>query len=144
MNWINKSIFNKLLAIIGGGCTVIAFSALFYFAKTSAGIASYQGVIEYDDHNAIQVAAMLTEFKGQVQEWKNVLIRGSDPSKLDKYWGRFEKQETKVQTMGTDLIKSIREPEYADLVSQFLTAHKSMGQAYRKGLSEFKAANFDI
>ena len=143
MNWINKSIFNKLLAIIGGGCSVIAFAALFYFAKTSAGIASYQGVIEFDDHNALQVAGMLTEFKGQVQEWKNVLIRGSDPDSLDKYWGRFEKKETSIQAMGKELTKTIREEEHAELVSKFLTAHKSMGQAYRNGLGDFKAANFD-
>ena len=143
MNWINKSIFNKLLAIIGGGCAVIAFAALFYFAKTSAGIASYQEVIEFDDHNALQVASMLSEFKGQVQEWKNVLIRGSDPASLDKYWGRFEKEEANIQSMGKDLIKTIRVEEHAELVSQFLVAHKSMGQAYRKGLNDFRAANFD-
>lgn len=144
MDWLNKSIFNKLLAIIGGGCLIITFAAIFYFNKTSSGIASYQALIEFDDHNAIAVAGMLSEFKGQVQEWKNVLIRGSDPENLDKYWGRFVKQEAKVQELGETLIKAIRNPDNAEMVSQFLASHKKMGQAYRKGLDDFKAANFDV
>lgn len=144
MDWLNKSIFNKLLAIIGGGCVVIAFAALFYFSKASYGISAYQSVINVDDHNAIEVSAMLSEFKGQVQEWKNVLIRGSDPSSLDKYWGRFEKQEAKVQSMGQALTKTLPHQDDVDLVNSFLASHKKMGQDYRKGLSDFKAANFDV
>ncbi|WP_250656468.1 methyl-accepting chemotaxis protein [Alkalimarinus coralli] len=144
MSWLNKSIFNKLLAIIGGGCLVIAFAALFYFSKASSGISDYQSVISVDDYNAIQVSGMLSEFKGQVQEWKNVLIRGSDPSNLDKYWGRFEKQEAKIQSMGEALAKRLSNPEEIDLVTRFLTAHKQMGQDYRTGLEDFKSANFDV
>ena len=144
MDWLNKSIFNKLLAIIGGGCLVIAFAALFYFSKASSGISAYQSVIDVNDHNAIEVSAMLSEFKGQVQEWKNVLIRGSDPSNLDKYWGRFEKQEAKVQSMGQALTKTLLHQDDVDLLTSFLTSHKKMGQDYRKGLADFKAANFDV
>ena len=144
MDWLNKSIFNKLLAIIGGGCVVIAFAALFYFGKASSGISAYQSVINVDDHNAIEVSAMLSEFKGQVQEWKNVLIRGSDPGSLDKYWGRFEKQEAKVQSMGEGLIKTLPHQDDIDLLTNFLNSHKKMGQDYRKGLADFKAANFDV
>ncbi|MFD2230813.1 methyl-accepting chemotaxis protein [Alkalimarinus sediminis] len=144
MDWLNKSIFNKLLAIIGGGCAVITLAALFYFSKASSGITAYHSVITVDDQNAIQVSAMLSEFKGQVQEWKNVLIRGSDPANLDKYWGRFEQQEAKVQAMGSALVKTLTVQQEIDLLNQFLTSHKTMGQNYRKGLEDFKAANFDI
>ena len=35
-------------------------------------------------------------FKIQVQEWKNVLIRGGDPALYDKYWKGFEKEEQTV------------------------------------------------
>ncbi|UZE95896.1 methyl-accepting chemotaxis protein [Alkalimarinus alittae] len=144
MDWLNKSIFNKLLTIIGGGCVVITFAAFFYFSKASSGFSAYQSVINVDDRNAIEVSIILAEFKGQVQEWKNILIRGSDPSNLNKYWGRFEEQEAKVQSMSQALKKHLTKPQEIDLITRFLASHKKMGQDYRKGLADFKAANFDI
>ena len=39
---------------------------------------------------------MAIEFRTQVQEWKNVLLRGKDPKQMDKHWGAFEKQEKSV------------------------------------------------
>ncbi len=144
MNWLNKSIFNKLLAIIGGGCLVITFSALFYFSKASSGFEAYQELIEVEEVNAAQVAEMLTEFKGQVQEWKNVLIRGSDTANRDKYWGKFQKQEAKIQSLGNKLLTTVEGDDHLALLSEFLAAHKTMGQDYRKGFEAFKAANFDV
>lgn len=144
MNWLNKSIFNKLLTIIGGGCIVITFAALFYFNKTSSSINAYQSVINIDGRNAIEISLMLAEFKGQVQEWKNVLIRGSDPANLEKYWGRFEEQEKKIQSMGQTLLTHLTRQNEVDLLKNFLSAHKKMGQDYRQGLADFKAANYDV
>ena len=39
-----------------------------------------------------------TFFKTQVQEWKNILIRGNDPQNFDKYLGQFGDEEKKVQS----------------------------------------------
>ena len=37
-------------------------------------------------------------FKNQIQEWKNILVRGNDQKRLDSYLAGFEKSEKETQT----------------------------------------------
>lgn len=75
---------------------------------------------------------------------ENVLIRGSDPKQLDNYWGKFKKQEEKIQKIGAELIGSISQVETKSNVEKFLQSHKEMGEKYRKGFNDFNLANFDV
>lgn len=54
----------------------------------------YAKVIQDDYGNEQQIASMLVEFKTQVQEWKDTLLRGKDPQQLEKYWAAFQKHES--------------------------------------------------
>lgn len=85
------------------------------------------------------------EFKRQVQEWKNVLLRGKDPKQLKKYWGKFQAQEEKVQTISNELILLLNDyPEQLKIAKNFKVDHLEMGQKYQLGFDAFVAANFDI
>jgi methyl-accepting chemotaxis protein-1 (serine sensor receptor) len=89
------------------------------------------------------VARATIRFKQQVQEWKDVLLRGSDPAALDKYWTNFTTKEKEV----ADTVHAARDAiAYDDLrasLDQFLEAHRAAGERYRAGLDAFKAAGFD-
>jgi len=90
------------------------------------------------------VNQMNFNFKVQVQEWKNVLLRGSDPKQLNKYWGKFEKQQDTIQQLGRDLIPTLKDDlatHKAD-IEDFLAAHQTMGQAYKRGYQEFIDSGF--
>ncbi len=54
-----------------------------------------QLLIELDQAN--DISAIQVEFKSQVQEWKDVLLRGHDPILYQKYWQQFEQSEAKVR-----------------------------------------------
>ena len=89
------------------------------------------------------VLATQTEFKKQVQEWKDTLLRGDRPKALDIYWDHFEAQERKVDEQAESLMKLVRDPAARELLQKFSRAHHEMGAAYRKGLQAFKDSKFD-
>lgn len=143
MAWFQKSLFNKLLVLTLAGALLIALAIGYSFSRSAQSITDYQGLLDSEVANATQITEILVHFKTQVQEWKNTLIRGADPEQLEKYWGRFQKQEALIQEQGKTLMARISDNESQSLVQAFLTAHQRMGQAYRKGYQDFVAAGFD-
>nr|WP_311527527.1 methyl-accepting chemotaxis protein [uncultured Ralstonia sp.] len=130
----------------------LAFAAalLLMFAGAIYGIASLShSIVEYNTTVQARVAderavtKMLVTFKTQVQEWKDTLLRGEDPVKLDKYWGAFVKGEQAVTDQAKALQASLPPGKSRDLIAQFATAHVAMGVGYRKGHDMFVAASFD-
>ena len=87
-------------------------------------------------------AAMLSTFKTQVQEWKNVLLRGGDEKQLERYWNSFSKTEQDVGQLGRELLDSLPAGQARGLVEQFLQEHRKMGDGYRRGLEAYKTAGF--
>ena len=124
-----------LLGTIGAG--------LFGIAMLNRSIDTYARVIQVDDANERAVSAMLVDFKTQVQEWKNTLLRGKDPKQLDKYWEAFLKHERQVGETARKLHDALPEGEARTLVDRFAQAHTTMGEGYRKGFEAFKASGFD-
>jgi methyl-accepting chemotaxis protein len=95
--------------------------------------------------NAAQATVLRVEshFKIQVQEWKNVLLRGKDPEKLAKYWKGFEKEEASVASEALSLQTELPAGKAKDLLGEFVATHKQLGEGYRKGLAAFKDASAD-
>ena len=133
----------KLPLAFAAGLTLVVAAALFGIHSLNQSIDVYGTKVQRNVANERAVAAMLNTFKVQVQEWKNTLLRGSDPKKLDKHWDDFQAQERVVAELAKSLHVSLPEGESKSLVEQFARAHLKMGEGYRKGFEAFKAANFD-
>ncbi|HWL21990.1 MAG TPA: hypothetical protein VNS33_20125, partial [Bradyrhizobium sp.] len=118
-------------------------TAAFGFWRFSASLQAFDNDVMSRQTNAIDVEAIEISFKKQVQEWKDTLLRGKKPEALEKHWTAFQQREGDARTTADRLSRSIADAEAAQLVAQFLTAHKSMGEAYRRGLQEFKDHDFD-
>ena len=143
MDLIKHSIRNKLLVISGTGTTLLVAAALVGIWLSWNTIRDFDRFMQNSNAEDQQIMQMEIDFKAQVQEWKNVLLRGSDAATLDKYWGSFEKNEGKVRDAAIALNKSIKEPKIKELMAQFLQAHQELGATYRKGLQAFKDSRFD-
>ena len=143
MNWISSSLRNKLLVLLGIYTLFVVAAAFYGYGSAKQNATSQQQVIEIDLASERMALEMVAGFKKQVQEWKNVLLRGSKPDQLKKYWGKFEKQEAGLQQQGKELLALLKDDEAKRLVGRFIESHKAMGKAYRAGLKAFTTAGFD-
>lgn len=144
MSWLKQSILNRIIAIVSLATLVLLVVAFKSYGQFKQTITSFNELLDDEIRHELGIKDMTINFKTQVQEWKNVLLRGHDSKLLDKYWLSFEKHETLVQTQAAELLPKLEDhPEAKKLVSQFLAEHKKMGVAYRNGLEEFKAQGYE-
>ncbi|MDD4912288.1 MAG: methyl-accepting chemotaxis protein [Sideroxydans sp.] len=138
------SIRNELLLISSAAMVLILASALLGFWILWGSIQQFSTKVQPDYENERQVQLIQSSFKTQVQEWKNVLLRGTDPAALDKYWAQFVEQENMVQAKAIALEKQlVPSPKAKELITKFISAHQEMGKAYRKGLQAYKDSSFN-
>ena len=108
----------------------------------------YEGVIAFnselsDKTHKIKSSALLSQiyFKIQIQEWKNILLRGHEDSLYTKHLNSFFVQENKTITEVERLIAlSADYPELKKKAAKFLSEHKRLGNRYREALPVFKLA----
>ena len=139
------SLSKKLLSIISIAIAAALFVALIAITNINQGFNSYDQIFKSELTAERTALTLNIEFKRQVQEWKNVLIRGKDPKQLKKYWGKFKTQENKVQKISSDLILMLGNyPEQLKIAQDFKSNHLQMGKKYKVGFDAFSASNFDI
>lgn len=143
MSWVNRSIFNKLLLIVVSTSLLIGLAAGYNTWSAQTGFAQYKNLLDQEVGNSQRVQVLLGEFRTQVQEWKNVLLRGSDPADRKKYWQRFQAQEALIQQEGDALVELIGSEEARNEVLAFLRSHRTMGAAYQDGFERFVAAGYN-
>jgi methyl-accepting chemotaxis protein len=142
MRIVSRSLRKKLLSLFGIGMLVTTAVVGAGFASAWSTVGEFEHVAGTEIDNERVVLRMTIDFKKQVQEWKNVLLRGADPRQLEKYWGQFQHAESAVQQSGESLLGRLENSAVSDRVASFLDAHRMMGASYRQGLEAFKAAGF--
>ncbi len=81
-------------------------------------------------------------FKIQVQDWKDVLLRGRDPQMYDKYFTAFTQEEAAVRTT-LGAVNRLLAATQADTtaVARLLATHAELGQRYRDALTHYDKKN---
>ena len=94
---------------------------------------SYKLIMAVNNARSAQV-----DFKKQVQEWKDVLLRGNDPEAFKKHFEGFTKQEDKVREKLKELPAILRDlglrTEDAEETARL---HAELGAKYKEALKSY-------
>jgi methyl-accepting chemotaxis protein len=147
MNLANMKIASRL-GLLGG---------FFFLALLVVGVGGWNALSSSNAKSAIAMEKAATlanaidtargaqvDFKIQVQEWKNILVRGSDPAQLEKYTAAFKKSGAETQ----DELKQVNAilaklGLSTPLVDDALKAHAELGMNYLGALAKFDTASAD-
>ncbi|KPB60412.1 Methyl-accepting chemotaxis protein [Pseudomonas amygdali pv. myricae] len=141
---MSKSLRLQILGLLGGSLVLVLIIALACFNFLSGNVQSYRSLLEGPVRASQFVDEANLQFKVQVQEWKNVLLRGKASADRDKFWGQFEEQERKVQsTLGLLAEMEGTDQSLKSQVQALQQAHRPLGTAYRTGRDAFIAAGND-
>ncbi|RDV00416.1 methyl-accepting chemotaxis protein [Trinickia dinghuensis] len=128
------------------GCALLVTSGagLFGVAQMNNAASTFEQLIKVDDAQAREVDDALVAFKNQVQNSKDIVLRGKDPKQFDKYWSQFQKYEEAAQTVTEKLAGELPPGEARTKIERFNVLHKAMGKSIRDAIEQFKASGFDI
>jgi methyl-accepting chemotaxis protein len=129
---------------LGTALLVASGAGLFGVFQMNDAANTYESLIELDDAQAREVDAALVAFKNEVQNGKDILERGKDPRQFAKYWSAYQKYGETAQAITEKLARELPPGEARSKLERFNVLHKSMGEAFRKGLAQFEASGFDV
>jgi methyl-accepting chemotaxis protein-1 (serine sensor receptor) len=134
---------HRVTLMVAGAMAILVLATTVAQSMAAGALATYRTEVRAASEHAQAAAAIRSAFQTQVQEWKNVLLRGRDPALFDKHWASFQTQEADVAARTTALAASLPAGPMRDQVLAFGQAHQAMGEGYRKGLEAFRAAGAD-
>lgn len=123
-----------MMIILGGGISIYGLNS---------ALENYKLEVRTTQESAYEIMRIQSQFKGQIQEWKNVLLRGRDPEKLEKYWRGFQEKEAATQQATKQLLSQLPQGPVRQKLEAFFEAHNKMSQSYRNGLELFVKAGAD-
>lgn len=133
-----------ILGVVASAVILLTTASLLSIQSLRGDLLDFNSLLESEIAAQRQVDRINIEFKRQVQEWKNVLIRGHGDKNRNKYWGKFIKQESAVSNLSKELEQLLAfKPALQSKVSQFIESHRIMGQAYREGFTQFTDSGYD-
>ncbi len=141
---LRTSLRMQILALLAGSLLAMLLIALVCFRLLSASVDSYGRLVDGPLRASQQIDEANLQFKIQVQEWKNVLLRGKQPADLDKYWQQFTAQERLVQDILDQLVReNTADASLRASLVQLQQSHRQLGEAYARGREAFLAAGAD-
>ncbi len=143
--------FNQLT--IRSKMAMLAIASLLLLALLGGATYLLQQTLTTEIHTAVVTGQQSTkaianaraahvDFQRQVQEWKNVLIRGNDPELYEKHRKAFEDRAQKVQAGLAETEKNLAAIGMpGTLVGQLRKDHEDMLSKYLTALKTFDAAD---
>ncbi|EJN39870.1 hypothetical protein PMI38_00634 [Pseudomonas sp. GM84] len=123
---LRTSLRVQILTLLGASLAAMLLIALVCFQFLSSSVRGYAELVDGPLRASQTLDEANLQFKIQVQEWKNVLLRGRQPAERDKYWQQFQAREQQVQQLLGQLIDTSDVSLKAPL-QQLRDSHRQLG-----------------
>ena len=134
-----------LIAI--GGIFFAGGFGIYSLSNFNAKLESDLAEVRSGVHTVVGLQNASIDFKTQVQEWKNILIRGNDEESFQKYEKAFFEKEAVVQQRLRKSLESLQKnggPANAETIlalESLIKDHAELGVAYKAALAAFDKAD---
>lgn len=87
----------KILGLLGIGIISVGIISFYSLNMLSHTINEFETLISNESRASALADEINFNFKRQVQEWKNVLLRGTNDADREKYWRQFTELHQLIQ-----------------------------------------------
>jgi methyl-accepting chemotaxis protein len=134
----------KLTLFLAGVVALFVGLADALIGQTRALVASYDELLQTSVKQADLARVTQVDFKKQVQEWKDILLRGHNPEDLAKYTRQFHEAEARVRENSVALSLQLQDRAAIRLLAEFVVRHEALGKKYQEAYSTYVGSGFDF
>ncbi len=147
---LNLATIRARITLLAAGSVVLLVVIGAFAIIQLYGLSREATVAVNEDYLAIRLLKSTTEtqhyFQGQVQEWKDTLLRGNDAALYAKYFDAFEKKNAAVDQELTELRELAATANIPGVVStkdidDLLKLHRELHERYIEALRSYNAAH---
>lgn len=140
---ICSSVRNKLLMITGPGVALVIGAAGYgmYTAWLTGQVLTQ--MVHKDVVLETELLNLSSDFKSQVQNWNNILIRGHEQGQREKYWRQFNSRHKAVQRDIEKLMQEVEDESLNNKIEEFKQAHAQLPAQYATGFKKYVDTGFN-
>ena len=137
-------IATKLGLLFAGMIAVFVLLSGVLLAQLHMVSSGYDAVLASPVRDMDAARVVQVDFKKEVQEWKDTLLRGHNPKDLAKYSKQFHDKEVAVRRGAVALAETVQDDGARDLLAKFVVADDAMSEKYHRAYAVYVAGNADF
>lgn len=132
----------KVFGLLALGILTVGVIAIVSIVLLSSKIEDFDRLMNTEVTAKTLADRINFNFKRQVQEWKNVLLRGADGEDRDKYWQRFMKLHDEIQVDAGTFLQMPLDEAMLHAMREFRSEHGALRAQYQQGFDAFIASGY--